>query len=913
MLMQDGGREARVPNVLDPASVDAQTVCPGYRLADAVTESDTGMIVYLTLAGEACNVYGTDIGTLKLVVEYQTAHRLRVNISPAFLDASNTTQYLPPEDLLPLPAGDGDAEMARSKSDMEFQFAFGSGDTFAFKVKRKSTGDILFDMTGAKLVFENQFVEFASKMPRNYNLYGLGEHIHSLHLGNDYAITMFNGDIGDPIDANLYGTHPFYLDTRYYKKAGEREMTLLESDEHDTSAEYVSYSHGVYMRNAHAQEILLKETNITWRTIGGSVDLYFFDGPNQADVTKQYQEVIGLPAMHQYWTLGYHQSKWGYGSWAKLQEVVNKMKENNIPLETIWSDIDYMQDYRDFTLDKDNFDAEGGQAFLNGLHRGGQHYIPIIDAGIYHPDPKNASDIYGTFDRGKELDVFIKNPDGSDFVGKVWPGYTLFTDFMATNAQEFWTNELDLLHQEIPYDGIWIDMNEAASACNNSCGTGIVTPAAGARHVERHEGHEEISKSNDRNLELPPYVINSAAGEITDSTISPNATHASGHLEYDIHNLYGHSILRATYNALMDIFPGKRPFIIGRSTFAGSGAYAGHWGGDNWAEWYYLYASIPQALTFSLFGIPMFGVDICGFGYNTTEELCARWMELGAFMPFFRNHNTKKAFGQEPYLWPSVASASRAALHTRYTLLPYLYTLMHSASSTGSIVLRALCWEFPTDPSLASADRQFLLGPSLLVTPVLTEGAITVNGVFPGISDGVLWYDWYTGARMDAQPGENKTLDAPLEHIPIHVRGGSVLPLQEPGYTTAESRKNPFSLLIALDKTGHAEGSLYLDDGESILPTPSLEVGFNVGNMALYVRAEGDFAGDANPISNITIYGVEEWQGRAVIIAGDKEGDMVSVAEKTSFEREMGVLRVGGLEGYSQDGAWSESWVFMWK
>lgn len=143
-----------------------------------------------------------------------------------------------------------------------------------------------------------------------------------------------------------------------------------------------------------------------------------------------------------------------------------------------------------------------------------------------------------------------------------------------------------------------------------------------------------------RDINYPPYVINNIQGvDLAVHAVSPNATHAEGTVEYDIHNLYGHEILNATYNALLDVFPGKRPFIIGRSTFAGSGVYAGHWGGDNYSKWAYMFFGIPQALSFSLFGIPMFGVDTCGFSGNTDEELCNRWMQLSAFFPFYRNHN----------------------------------------------------------------------------------------------------------------------------------------------------------------------------------------------------------------------------------------------------------------------------------
>lgn len=327
-----------------------------------------------------------------------------------------------------------------------------------------------------------------------------------------------------------------------------------------------------------------------------------------------------------------------------------------------------------------------------------------------------------------------------------------------------------------------------------------------------------------RNINHPPYVINNVQGDLAVHAASPNATHADGTVEYDVHNLYGHEILNATYQALLNVFPGKRPFIIGRSTFAGSGMYAGHWGGDNFSKFLYMYFSIPQALSFSLFGIPMFGVDTCGFQGNSDEELCNRWMQLSAFFPFYRNHNTLSANSQEAYVWSSVAEATKKAMAIRFQLLPYMYTLFYLSHSTGSTVMRALSWEFPNDPSLADADRQFLLGPAIMVTPVLVQGATTVGGVFPGVGKGEVWYDLYSQAAVIASPGQNVTIPAPLGTIPVYVRGGYVLPMQQPAMTTTDARKTPWSVLVALSMEGTASGELYLDDGESVTPNTTLYV-----------------------------------------------------------------------------------------
>ncbi|KAK6416691.1 hypothetical protein LTR95_017428, partial [Oleoguttula sp. CCFEE 5521] len=399
--------------------------------------------------------------------------------------------------------------------------------------------------------------------------------------------------------------------------------------------------------------------------------------------------------------------------------------------------------------------------------------------------------------------------------------------------------------------------------------------------------------------------------------VSPNATHHDGTEEYDVHNLFGHQILNATYQALLEVFPGKRPFIIGRSTFAGTGKWAGHWGGDNASLFAYMYFSISQALNFALFGIPMFGVDTCGFNGNSDEELCNRWMQLSAFFPFYRNHNVLSSISQEAYVWASVAEASRTAMAIRYSLLPYMYTLFYLSHTTGSTVMRALAWEFPNDPSLADNDNQFLLGPNLMITPILGQGLTSRGGVFPGVGEGEIWYDWYTQAAFDAQPGVNHTIDAPLGHIPVYIRGGAVLPQQEPLLTTAECRNSSWSLIAALDANGAATGQLYIDDGESISPPSSLLVDFTVSNGSLYASSRGLY-GDTNKLVNVTILGVQSQpssvtlNGVSLLGQGGGGGYGTQSNATIAYNGTSNVVSIKGLESYTGNGAWAQDWVLSW-
>lgn len=534
----------------------------------------------------------------------------------------------------------------------------------------------------------------------------------------------------------------------------------------------------------------------------------------------------------------------------------------------------------------------------------------------------------------------------------------MFTDWHNPKAVDWWVNEFVEYHKNIKYDGIWLDMNEVSSFCVGSCGSGNLTlnpvhpgfllpgepgaviydypenfnvtnstEAAAAASASSSQAAAASATSTSaatttaylvttptpgvRDVNYPPYVINhvQTGHDLAVHAVSPNATHIDGVQEYDVHNLFGYQETNATYNALTQVFPGKRPFIISRSSFAGSGKWTGHWGGDNASKWLYMFLSIPQALSFSLFGVPMFGVDTCGFNGNTDEELCNRWMQLSAFFPFYRNHNELAALPQEPYHWASVIDSTKSAMQIRYALLPYFYTLFHLAHTTGSTVMRALAWEFPTDPSLASADRQFLVGPSLMVIPVLEQGASSVRGVFPGLSAGEVWYDWYTQAEFTAaKPGVNTTIDAPLGHIPVFVRGSSVLPLQQPALTTRDARNSPWSLLVALGRNGTASGSLYVDDGESITPNATLTVEFAATNASsLFASVRGDFH-DANALANVTVLGVASKPAGDVTLNGHAV-DSKDVAYNATSK----VLVVNGLADLTkQRGAWGGDWELKW-
>jgi alpha-glucosidase len=725
--------------------------------------------------------------------------------------------YQVQEQVLPRPRS---ANASSERSALRFGF---TEDPFTFNVTRASTGEALFDTSDTPLVFGSQFVWLRTSLPQNPNLYGLGEHTDEFRLPTDaYTRTLWNAESPFiPTRNNLYGSHPIYFDHR-----GD------------------SGTHGVFLLNANGMDINVGRTDtgshyLDYYTIGGVLDFYFLAGPQPADVSKQYAEVVGLPAMMPYWTLGFHQCKYGWPNVDHVEQVIANYSAAGIPLETVWGDIDYMEGRRDFTTDPSRFPMARMRALVDSLHANNQHYIQILDPGI-----SNMAN-YGTYSRGIESAAFLRNPDASWYRGLQWPGEVVWPDWFAPGTQDWWTNEIRSFYDPttgIDVDGLWVDMNEASNMCGDTtCLSVAINPAEwqprkpparrqtqteaissrSIPHTRRSlpvqrqaEGSADKKGLPGRDLFQPAYPIANHRGALSGFTLWTNVTNADGTAQYDTHNLYGTMMATTTRNALLSRNPGKRPFVLTRSTFAGSGAKAAHWFGDNASTWEHYRTAIRQLLAFAaLHAMPMVGSDVCGFNQVAQEHMCARWALLGAFQPFYRNHADISAPDQEFYRWPLVTEAAKKAIDVRYRLLDYMYTAMWRASEDGSPVASPLWFWYRGDANTFGLQTQWFLGQALLISPVVEDEAQSVSMYLPRD----VFYDFWTGERVDGN-GETRTVDGlGWTDIPVHIRGGSIVPLRvRSANNTAELRRQNFEILVAPGSDGTAKGELYLDDGESL-------------------------------------------------------------------------------------------------
>ncbi|XP_062930555.1 lysosomal alpha-glucosidase-like [Mobula hypostoma] len=716
---------------------------PSYNM-DFLSPTKTGYSGILSRTERS--LFPNDIRTLQLNVMYETSGRLHFTLK----DLEKKRYEVPI-----------DVPVVTEKASTQLYTVKFSSRPFGIIVQRKSNGRVLLNTTVGPLIFADQFLQISTSLASRH-ISGLGEHVTNLILNVDWnQLTLWNWDQIPHPNANLYGSHPFYL--------------VMEED---------GSAHGVFLLNSNAQDVLLQPSPaLTWRTIGGIFDFYVFLGPNPKTVIRQYMDVIGYPIMPPYWSLGFHLCRFGYESTNVTRQVVENMTRANMPQDVQWNDIDYMDWRKDFTY---NLEYYGDYPeMVDEFHKKGLKYVMILDPGI---SSSQGAGEYKPFDDGIKRGVFIKNETDELLIGEVWPGPCAFPDFTNPETWAWWYENIKEFHDRVAFDGLWIDMNEPSN---------FVTGA--------------MNGCPDNNLENPPYVPGVTGRYLRSRTVCMTGKqYLSSH--YNLHNLYGLTEAIATHNALIKVI-GKRPFVISRSTFPSHGHYAGHWTGDIRSNWSDMYYTIPAVMLFNMYGIPLVGADVCGFGGATTEELCVRWTQLGSFYPFMRNHNAWKEPSQEPYVFSeSAQSAMRKALFTRYMLLPFLYTLFHKAHTAGEMVVRPLSFEFSEDPNTWSIDRQFMLGEALLISPVLEPETVEVSAYFPSTT----WYNLYNGSAIHSK-GQYILLEAPLDTINVHVREGCILPLQEPSRTTAVSRTNPFHLIVALSDQVDARGELFWDDGDSLL------------------------------------------------------------------------------------------------
>ena len=566
------------------------------------------------------------------------------------------------------------------------------------------------------------------------SLYGTGEVAGSLER-TGRSVTLWNYDAFGytPDYPSLYQSHPWVLAVR---------------------ADGTAF--GVLADTTWRAEVRL-DGAIEFFGEGAPYPVFIIDRESPQEVIKGLAELIGTMPLPPLWAIGYHQCRYSYNPDARVREVADEFRKRKIPCDVIWFDIDYMNEYRVFTVDAKQFpDLKKLNTDLGAM---GFERIFMIDPGI------KMEKGYSVYDDAMKNDVAVRTASGEVFQGAVWPGMCIFPDYTRPEVRDWWAGLFkDFMAQGV--SGVWNDMNEPAV---------FGTPTKTMPEDNVHKGGTE-----------------------TFGVVKPGP-----HLRF--HNVYGMMMAKGTFDGIAAAVPGKRPFVLTRAGYIGSQRYAATWTGDNSATWNDLEQSIPMAINLGLSGQPFAGPDIGGFNGNGPRDkaeratLFSRWMGIGSLLGFSRGHTAKGNIDKEPWAFgPEAEVTCRQALERRYRLLPYYYTLFYEAHKTGLPVVRPAFFADPRDQALRAEDDCFLIGDDVLVVPQLMPDNSRVMIEPKG--------DW----RPFELVGEGANPDLPK----LKIRAGSIVPLGPVMQYTGEKPLDPLTLLIALDETNTANGFLYEDAGD---------------------------------------------------------------------------------------------------
>jgi alpha-glucosidase len=570
------------------------------------------------------------------------------------------------------------------------------------------------------------------------SLYGTGQVAGPL-LRNGRRTVLWNHDAyGYTEDfPSLYQSHPWVLAVRADGSAfGIYADTTWRTEIDLTGEERSSEASG----------------SIIFRGEGASYPVWVIEGATPQDVVKGLASLVGTMPMPPLWAIGYHQCRFSYYPEARVREIAQNFRDRKIPADVIWMDIDYMDQFKVFSFNKEYFPDP--KKLNEDLGKMGFSNIWMINPGI--KDEKG----FWVNDQLDERDFAVKTAAGEVYRGEVWPGWCNFPDYTRPDVRTWWQGLYkDFMANAI--DGVWNDMNEPA--------------IFNVRSKTMPEDNRHMGGAWDYGGVLP----------------------AGPHLQY--HNVYGLLMAKGTFDGIQKANPDKRPFVLTRAGHMGSHRYAATWTGDNSATWADVENSVTMAANMGLSGTPFVGPDIGGFNGNGDAAMFARWMGVGALLPFSRGHTGKGNIDKEPWAFgPEVEHVSRLALERRYRLMPYLYTLFREASVTGLPVLRPVFFADPKDPALRSEDDAFLLGADLLVVPKLTPA----GDRRPVLPKGI----WNEFMLVD----EGHMPDLPR----LYARGGSIIPVGPVIQHTGEKPLDPLTLIVSLDETGSAIGTLYEDAGD---------------------------------------------------------------------------------------------------
>lgn len=610
------------------------------------------------------------------------------------------------------------------------------------------------------------------QMDKEDRLYGLGEHVRGINKrGYIYESNCTDDPQHDEGKSSLYGAHNFLI------IKGKVTFGLFID-----MPSQVTFDCGY----THKDELKITVASKDF-------DLYMIEEEDFVATIKSFRELIGTSYIPPKWAFGYQQSRWGYKNEEDLKKVVAGYRENHIPLDAIYMDIDFMDNFKDFTIDTKNFKDFKGT--VQELKEQGIRLVPIVDAGV-----KIEKD-YEVYEEGILNHYFCKNEQGEDFVAAVWPGHVHFPDFLNKEARKWFGKKYKvLLDQGI--EGFWNDMNEPAI---------FYTPEG------LQEAFQEVEALKQKdNIGIYDYFALKNA--VTSIGNNPKDYKRFYHqiegecVRHDkVHNLYGYNMTRAAGEAFEELEPNKRILLFSRASYIGMHRYGGIWTGDNTSWWSHLLLNIKMMPSLNMCGILYTGADIGGFGGNTTEELLLRWLQFGCFTPLMRNHSALGTREQEAYQFTDVDSF-RNIIGIRYGLIPYLYSEYMKVALRNELYFRTLIMDYPEDAFAENVEDQLMVGESMMIAPIYEQNA---RGRYVYLPEEMLMVKFrsLTDREYKVMEKGHHYIEVALEEMICFIKPNHLIPLCKGGeYIEA---LDEMSLEVCGFIKDRATYELYQDDGFS--------------------------------------------------------------------------------------------------
>lgn len=662
------------------------------------------------------------------------------------------------------------------------------------------TGAVVRTLAGEKApmpffqVEENEGqVSFSLTLDRDDMIFGLGENVRGINK-RGHLFRAWNSDDFSHTEnkAGIYASHNLLL------FSGKDKLFGVYFDDPGAVTFDLGYT---------------QQDSVRITSENGDLSVYIIEADSLTATCKEFRGLIGRSYLPPKWAFGYIQSRWGYSTDEEVREIVKGHRERHIPLDGVCMDIDYMEDYKDFTWDKKKFPDLRG--FNDDMRQEHIRLIPIIDAGVKQQDG------YDTCEEGLEKGYFVKKADGKPFVGAVWPGRSYFPDFLREDVRQWFGDEYrKLLDQGV--EGFWNDMNEPALFYSEES-------LADAFQVADELRHENLDI---RSAFALKDAFANLSNNMEDYKRFYHQVEGKAVRHDKVHNLYGACMTQAAAEGFRRYDASKRFLMFSRASFIGAHRYGGVWQGDNNAWWAHLKMNLQMMPSLNMCGFLYTGADLGGFGCNTTEDLLLRWLQLGVFTPLMRNHAAQGTRDQEAFRFSNWADM-RNIITVRYALLPYLYSEFMKAALQDDMLFRPLAFDYPDDDTARRVEDQVMLGADCMIAPVYEQNA---RGRHVYLPEDMLMVRFRSAEDYDLTPMEagHYWIELDTTEMPLFIRRGHVIPLAKPAEYVEGIDESDLKLLGWVDKD--VSITLYSDDGYTT--SPCLEKGLN----AITLQMQGEKA-----------------------------------------------------------------------